>query len=243
MAWTPPPNWPAPPNPGWSPPDGWTPDPSWGPPPPGWNFWPVTATPMATGYGNVKTNTAGNRLREWVEGHKALAAVAGVVIVVIVIIAAASGGGGSKKKPSSVAAVTVTSTPDPSSSTPDAVPSSPAPIIASPDPKAKYTSSCDYLLGDFTQSSQGYRFVARATMHNAGNVGVVAGVKASWVQVGAHNVVRSKTVHIPWHGSRAVNFSVVVSQSQIDAIQSGQDAGSICHVKAIVLDSYGVAHN
>lgn len=232
MSWTPPPNWPPPPSPGWTPPKGWKPDPAWGPAPPGWNFWPVPASPPVAQYGAAPV--AGSGLRGWVSDHKGLATVLGALIVLVLIGGIASAvGGGSKSKPKGHAAGTAPVV----GSTPDAPAPAPAPT-ASPD--ARYTSSCDYVLGDFTENtSHGFRFIGRASMHNTGNIGVVVVVKASWVQVGTHNVVRTKRVRLPRGGRKVVNFTVPVSSNQLDAIQAGQDAGSICHVKSTIVNEFG----
>lgn len=113
-------------------------------------------------------------------------------------------------------------------------------VDASPDPNVRYDRSCDYLLGDI--SGAGYRFIARATLHNTGNVGVRVFVGASWVQVGSADVKRARTVRVPWHSSRVVNFTVPVSQGQIDQLQAGLDAGPVCKVKALIADTFGAVH-
>ena len=98
---------------------------------------------------------------------------------------------GTKRDLAACATKTVTVTgaaagsPSSSSSSASLVPSSPAnsytPPPPDPKPDAKYSHSCDYLLGNFQDySPQGFRFIAEARLNNTGNVGVVVKVTASW---------------------------------------------------------------
>lgn len=157
-----------------------------------------------------------------------------VLFFVIGAVANAFGGG---SKGSAVATPADSSQPPAVVSTPSFTPTPPA----TPDAKARYTQSCDYLLGNFTDTAQGFRFIARTTIHNTGNVGAVIVAKASWVQVGSKDVTKSKIVRVPWHGRKVVNFSVVVNQDAIDKIQADTGLNN-CHVKATIIKAYGQAH-
>lgn len=108
----------------------------------------------------------------------------------------------------------------------------------SPDPEGKYTSDCDYVLGDFTETMHGYRFVADAKLHNTGNVGTVDKVKAVWFLAGGGKVVRSKTVRLHVHRSKRVGFTVPASQDQIDRYQS-QSGYNNCKVRVTMIDTFG----
>jgi len=210
--WTPPPNWPPPPHPGWQPPYEWRPDPAWGPPPPGWNFYP----------------DRGN----WLVRHKVWSAVIAVGALAIIgggIGGAAAGGGDNSTRPVDNGDATMTPQPSPSFT--------PPPVAHA---KGTFTRSCTYVLGNFTSDTpQGFRFIARAGLHNTGNVGIVDRVRASWVQVGSANVTRAKTVRLKVHGRKTVNFTVEVGQDQIDQIQA--DSGlNDCHVGVTIIRTFGV---
>lgn len=177
-------------------------------------------------------------MKGWVDRHRLATVVVGFIVLVIVASSIA-GAVGNKGSDGSAAASSV-STPAPGSSSP-APAFTPTPV-AKPQPNAKYTQSCDYLLGNFTDTEQGFRFIARASMHNTGNVGVIAIVTASWVQVGSKDVRMSKSVKIPWHGRRVVNFKKVVTEDQINQIQADTNFAHQCSVKATILTTYGKAH-
>ena len=107
---------------------------------------------------------------------------------------------------------------------------------APPDPKASYSQVCDYLLGDFTESSSGFRFVADAHIKNAGNVGIEVDVTASWDQIGGAPFKATKTVRIPYGGKKKVSFTRVATQDQIDRHQS---TNAHCRVKARIVETFG----
>lgn len=107
-----------------------------------------------------------------------------------------------------------------------------------PDPKADYSHTCDYLLGDFSESPTGYRFVADAKIENTGNIGVEAKVTAIWQQAGAPAIKSEKTVEIPAGGRKRVRFTEVATQDQIDLHQS-LGYGKLCRVKVTLLDTFG----
>lgn len=103
--------------------------------------------------------------------------------------------------------VTVSAVGSPVTSSPSAAPSptySPSsstyePPAPDPKPDARYSHSCDYLLGNFQDySPNGFRFIAEARLNNTGNVGAVVEVTAHWDQVGTHPITMTKTVKLPY---------------------------------------------
>jgi hypothetical protein len=108
-----------------------------------------------------------------------------------------------------------------------------------PEPDADYTSSCDYLLGDFSESGSGYRFVADARLKNVGNIGVEVKVVATWDLAGGQRVKAVKTVQLPEGKSKRVGFVEVATQDQIDAHQSLGFEQENCRVRATLTDTLG----
>ena len=128
----------------------------------------------------------------------------------------------------------VTTTPSPSP--PDTF-SPPAPEAS---PNAEYSKSCDYILGDFSEhTNTGFRFVAGAEITNSGNIGVVVEVVATFKQLGSDPIRLKKTAKIPTGATKQVGFTDKVGQQEINLIQAAQDQGSICNVKATIVDTYG----
>lgn len=117
-------------------------------------------------------------------------------------------------------------------------PAPPREAAVVPKPKGKFDSVCDYLLGDFTESRSGYRFVADATLKNTGNVGLVVRVVASWDQIGGGPVRARKQARVRTGATRKVGFIVVATSDQINRHQS---AGSGCRVRATIIDTFGPA--
>jgi hypothetical protein len=111
-----------------------------------------------------------------------------------------------------------------------------APPVANPD--GRIESVCDYLLGNFTETRRGYRFVADATVRNTGNVGIVVKLTGTWDQIGGAPVKVVKTVSVPTEGRKIVHLLRVASSDEIDRHQS---ANSRCNVKATIIDSFGEA--
>jgi hypothetical protein len=109
-----------------------------------------------------------------------------------------------------------------------------------PKPDGKYTSSCHYLLGDFTQSAHGFRFVAHATIHNTGNIGIRARFDATWQQAGGAAIHAAEVVRIPRGRTRDVSLMRVVSQDQIDQIQA-VDSNDECRSKVAIVGTFGKA--
>ncbi len=107
----------------------------------------------------------------------------------------------------------------------------------SPDPSGTYTSSCDYLLGDFTETASGYRFVADARVKNTGNIGIVMEIRASWFLAGGGAVKEVRRVALDVGQSKRVGVTVPVSQDQVDLHQS-YDSGDSCKVTGVMVDSY-----
>lgn len=112
------------------------------------------------------------------------------------------------------------------------------------DPEVKFSHSCEYILGDFTEySSTGYRFVADANLKNTGNVGVVSRVHATWFQAGGGKVEMTKFgVRIPYNGNKRVGFLKQVGENEIDLIQA-MNYDDQCKVDVVMVDTYGEAHD
>jgi hypothetical protein len=129
----------------------------------------------------------------------------------------------------------------PSSSSPSPPPSpspSPSPAIVAPDPSAKFKGSCDYLLGNFTASEKGYRFVATANVTNDGNIGAVVLVTARWEQIGTNPVTAKEEVRVDVGRTETVRFTKVVTGDQIDLLQA-LDYKDQCSVNAKLVDTFG----
>lgn len=157
---------------------------------------------------------------------------------VLVSIGVAIGGGSSSTSNGNgkeIAKATVTSSAT-STSTPEPDPTEPPKIHAVPDPKGSYNLNCDYVLGDFSESAQGYRFVAGGRLRNTGNIGIVARVKVSWEQLGQPPVTSIKTVSIRRGHSKRVSFSLPATSDQIDLHQS---ADGNCSTKVKIIDQFG----
>lgn len=111
-----------------------------------------------------------------------------------------------------------------------------------PDPAGTYTSSCDYVLGDFTSMTKtGYRFIADAQIKNAGNIGTVYKVHGVWFLSGGGKVTGSKQVRLQ-PGKRArVGITVPVNNDQLDRHQAlGYDSPT-CKVRVEMVDTFGEA--
>jgi hypothetical protein len=121
---------------------------------------------------------------------------------------------------------------------------SPTPEFLLPDPKAEYSRSCDYVLGDFSENtSTGFRFIAGSDIDNTGNVGIEVELKATFKQLGSDPIVITKKGKVPWNESRSLNVTKPVSQDQIDLIQAAQDAGDICSVEVSINSTFGDPHS
>lgn len=119
---------------------------------------------------------------------------------------------------------------------PEPEPTVPAP---EPSPDGTFGSSCDYILGDQTESSTGYRFVAGADVENTGNVGIVVEVEATFKQLGSQPIVLKETAKIPFGESDSIQMTKQVTSNEIDLIQAAQDSGEICSVDVSIADSFG----
>ena len=112
-----------------------------------------------------------------------------------------------------------------------------------PKPGGTFTSSCDYILGDFSsKTATGYRFVAGATLHNTGNVGTIDRVVATWMQLGTAPIVMKKTIKDPYHGTRTVGFTYPASQDELSLLQAAQNQPNYCTVKDYVVGNFGPVH-
>lgn len=160
---------------------------------------------------------------------RVLAGAAGVMLVVGLSGCAA---GGSAEEASSQPA------PKPSADffsdvdTDDVPEEEPAPV---PDPDGNYTSNCDYLLGSGLND---YWFIGGARVKNVGNVGIVAEVKAKWLQLGGSDVKETKKLRLDVGESRRVNFNIAATGDQIDRHQA-IESGRTCNVKVSLVDTFG----
>src|SRR5690625_4724257 len=108
-----------------------------------------------------------------------------------------------------------------------------------PKPDGTYTSSCDYILGDFTESETGLRFVADARLRNTGNVGTVTRVTARWFLAGGDEIKAQKSVRVGPGKTRRVGCVEVATQDQIDLHQALGFSQKTCTVKATIIDTFG----
>lgn len=107
-----------------------------------------------------------------------------------------------------------------------------------PDPDVEYESSCDYVLGDFSENSEsGFRFIADAVLHNIGNIGTVNEVKVSWYLSGGDKITETKKVKVKAGADRRVGMSVPASQDEIDRHQSVSTES--CEVTVTTVDVFG----
>lgn len=122
------------------------------------------------------------------------------------------------------------------STEPQSEPESEAPPAPAPD--GTFTSSCTYVLGDFTQTKDGYRFLAEAQLDNTGNIGTIDKVTATWLLAGGGKITKHKTVRIKPGKSKHVGLSRVASHDEIDRHQD-MDAGEKCSVDITMVDTFG----
>lgn len=108
-----------------------------------------------------------------------------------------------------------------------------------PDPAGRVESTCAYVLGDFTVSRHGYRFIADVTIHNTGNVGIIARAHVSWAQLGSGPIISRKLVRVGYGSTRTVHFLRVATQDEIDL---HQNASGRCDGDATITDTFGEAH-
>lgn len=108
-----------------------------------------------------------------------------------------------------------------------------------PKPDGTYTRSCDYVLGDFTESATVYRFVADARLRNAGNIGTVTRVTARWFLAGGDEIREQKSARMKPGQARRVGFVHVATNDQIDLHQSLGYSAKTCAIKATIFDTFG----
>ena len=91
------------------------------------------------------------------------------------------------------------------------------------------------MLGNFTATAQGYRFIAGTKIKNTGNVGLVADVTVSWDQLGRGPLKEVREVKVPYGRSKNVQFTKIATGDQIDLHQS---VGGLknCRVKVSIVD-------
>jgi hypothetical protein len=159
----------------------------------------------------------------------------------VAVLAAASLAGCTAASTGSENPTAVKSSSPTTGATTDVADETPAPEPGpTPEPDGTYTSSCDYVLGDFTEHTKtGFRFIAEAKLQNTGNIGTVLRVKAVWYLSGGGKVKRTKTVRLrPGHTKRA-GFTVPVGSDEIDRYQALGYGDDRCKVKAAMVDTFG----
>ena len=113
--------------------------------------------------------------------------------------------------------------------TPEAEPTQAAPVA-----DGRFSSTCDYVLGDFTESSRGFRFVANANLKNTGEIGIVVRLAAQWKQGGKGPIKVVKIVKVPVGRTQNVGITRIATGDEIDLHQA-TDQG--CTVKASIIDT------
>lgn len=156
-------------------------------------------------------------------------------LVATVVLGVLAGCGGAATETQSSAPSATTPTPGTSGTTA----TEPTDTYAAPDPDASYSASCDYLLGDFTESKSGFRFVGDARVQNTGNIGIVSRVRAKWLLAGGDEVTAQKRVRVRPGKSKRVGLLRVATQDQIDRHQSLGLTTQSCKVKATIVDTFG----
>lgn len=162
-----------------------------------------------------------------------------LILSAIVLLSIGSAmAGGDEGQEAAEPAETVTVTETVTASEEDVDPPSEPARAAQPD--GEFTSQCDYLLGDFSESESGYRFVAGADMENTGNIGLRVQVAASWTLLGADPVTESREVELEVGQSESVQMTVLATQDQIDAHQS---ANGDCSVDVSITETFGTVQD
>jgi hypothetical protein len=175
---------------------------------------------------------------------------AAILAAVTLLAGAGIGSSSSSKTGSSSASAVVTVTQastvtEPATNNPPSTTATPK-LTTKPKPKvparpaAKLNGSCNYLLGNFTETNAGFRFVSVATIHNTGNIGVVVRFDATWRQTSSPAIHASKKVRVPRGRTVFVSLSRVVGQDQIDQIQAIPQ-GSECGWKGTLVKTFGRA--
>lgn len=160
---------------------------------------------------------------------------AGAVVAVIVLVALMSSRG-----TSTAGTPASTATAQAPLAAPATTPS------ALPDPHASGTGTCGVLL-DPSLGSNDY-LTAFVTVHNTGNVGEVVRVRVTWPQVGFADVVRHKSLRVPWHATRHVSLRVPTAALGYDAVGAFQDTPDYqhgndpCSYRLTLVSTFGTAH-
>lgn len=107
-------------------------------------------------------------------------------------------------------------------------------LATASEPDVDLSSSCDYVLGDFTTDPDtGYRFIADAVLTNNGVQDERVELIAVWHLAGGDSVKKVKEVSVPAGKSVREGFSVPASSDQIDRHQSA--TGTTCEVDGSIL--------
>lgn len=105
-----------------------------------------------------------------------------------------------------------------------------------PEPDGRYSVNCDYLLGDFSEGPEGYRFVGGGELENTGNIGIVVRARFEWELLGTGPVEATEERRIDIGKTRDVQITIPAMQTQIDAHQS---ADADCDASVKIIDTFG----
>lgn len=144
--------------------------------------------------------------------------------------ASAGAGSGSMRDFLGILAAAIAPAGTPSTTAPSAAPA------VKPVTDVRYTSRCSYLLGDFSESASGLRFVADASLTSEANIGTINRVTAIWDQIGTSPVKVTKTVRLGAGAKRKVQFTKIVTRDQLDLHQG---ADGECRTKVSTIDTFG----
>ena len=168
----------------------------------------------------------------WIRAH----AIASVVIAFILGLAM---GQVSVEDPDAKTVAAPADTPEPTEE-PVVEEEEPEPPPAVAEPDGTFTHSCTYVLGDFSESPSGYRFLGDAKLTNTGNVEFVADATATWFLAGGDKVTVEKEVKVPYGESKKIGFKYVASQDELTRHQDYSLANNkACAVRVKITDSFG----
>lgn len=116
-------------------------------------------------------------------------------------------------------------------------------VPPAPKPDGKYSGTCDYTLSPSFSYAHAGDFVGQVRLHNTGNVGITMVVRMQWAQLGYGPVRIVKKARLRVGLSRTVRFHKLATSQMIDRYQSVDNsiAGSACHFKATIIDTFGQA--
>ena len=107
-------------------------------------------------------------------------------------------------------------------------------------PQDKYGSGCSFRVRSGHDSVAVRTFAGEVAeqINNKGNVGLVMEVTAKWLQAGSAPITQTKTVRVPVGGNRALRFTYLADESEIDLIQSVGYGPHDCRMKVADIDTF-----